>query len=870
MSEENILTKALSKTLLTRRSFLKWSAALGGTAVMAGKLDFGLKPAEVAPEAADEEGEWIPAACWHNCGGRCPNYALVKDGVVLRQKTDDLHPDSPEFPQQRACARGHAQQWQVFGADRLKYPMVRKNWEPGGGKKELRGQDEWVRISWDEALDILASEIRRIKEKYGNESIMCRGSNMLSLYGGYVGIWGSTSTGTWSNTGPRIGVTSSGARNDRLDHLNSNLIVMWGTNPIWSSGGNPTYNFLQAKRAGAKFIFVDPWYNETALAMADEWIPIRPGTDHALLLGMAYVMFSEDDPENKPLIDWDFVNRCTIGITKETLPEGADPEENFRDYVLGLDATGHLAPEGHKNYPPKTPAWASKICGVPPEKIRTFTIEVATTKPCNLYVGWCTARINNAQHLPTAVVAVGCMTGNIGLPGAGFGPSSHSSSGNSGPSLVNRGGTGVRGPSNPISDIRVNNNEIWSSILEGAYTAGPGGKTDINIKMVYWNRSAVMQTRTGQKKAVEACRSDNVEFICSHGHFLTTNARYSDLVLPVTSEWERWGTISTGNREILIWTSQIIEPMWECVDDDWIDEEVGKRLGLDPAEINPLPLKQQIFNRIAGATVMKEDGSGYETLATITAADLQALGVEGEPQEGRIPIMEFKKNGIYQVERYIGDNYGYIAYEDFRKDPDEFPLTTESGKIEIHCQALVDRIYNFGWSEIRPIPAYIPPTEGYEDCFEDFEKGIKGEYPLQVYNLHYPRRSHTCFDNIPQLRKAFPQEFVMNPLDAEERGIKHGDTVLITSRHGQCLRPVYLSERMMPGVTNLPHGAWLDVDEETGIDLAGSDNYLIGDLPDMEGHMGWNSTNVQVEKWTGDPLTPDYKVPQRIISLEEA
>ncbi|MEJ2013349.1 MAG: molybdopterin dinucleotide binding domain-containing protein, partial [Anaerolineales bacterium] len=336
------------------------------------------------------------------------------------------------------------------------------------------------------------------------------------------------------------------------------------------------------------------------------------------------------------------------------------------------------------------------------------------------------------------------------------------------------------------------------------------------------------------------------------------------LVLPVTTEWERYGTISTGNREILIWASQVLEPMYECQSDDWIDEQLGVRLGLDPSEVRPISLKQEIFNMIATSEVITEDGKGYEPLVSITADDLATLGVEGEPQTGRIPILEFKQRGIYQVERYEGDPYGYIAFEDFRKDPEANPLRTESGKIEIHCQALVDRIYSFGWDTIRPIPAYIPATEGYEDTFSDWENQIKGDYPLQLFTLHYGRRSHTCFDNVLQLRKAFPQEFMMNPVDAEARGIKHGDTVLITSRAAQSIRPVSVTNRIMPGVTILPHGAWLELDDDTMIDQAGSDNWITRDLPDMEGHMGWNSVNVQVEKWTGAPLAPDYTWPQRI------
>ena len=104
MTEKNFLKKTLNDTVITRRSFLKWSAALGGTAALAGGLKYGLKQVSAAAEIAETQGEWIPVACWHNCGGRCMNVALVKDGVVIRQKTDDTHPDTPDYPQQRGCA----------------------------------------------------------------------------------------------------------------------------------------------------------------------------------------------------------------------------------------------------------------------------------------------------------------------------------------------------------------------------------------------------------------------------------------------------------------------------------------------------------------------------------------------------------------------------------------------------------------------------------------------------------------------------------------------------------------------------------------------------------------------------------------------
>lgn len=112
-----------------------------------------------------------------NCGGRCVNRSYVEDGKVIYQKTDDLHEDTRDYPQQRGCARGRALRQMIFGADRLKYPLKRKHWKPGGGERELRGKDEWERISWEEALDIIASETTRIKENMETERYWQQGLN---------------------------------------------------------------------------------------------------------------------------------------------------------------------------------------------------------------------------------------------------------------------------------------------------------------------------------------------------------------------------------------------------------------------------------------------------------------------------------------------------------------------------------------------------------------------------------------------------------------------------------------------------------------------------------------------------------------------
>lgn len=861
MANENFIEKTLTETVMSRRSFLKWSGALGGTAALAGSgLTIASKPAAASTlAAAPAEGKWVAAACWHNCGGRCPVRAYVTDGVVTRMKTDDTHPDTPDFPQQRGCLRGRSQRMQVFAADRIKYPMKRKNWAPGGGKKELRGKDEWVRISWDEALDIVTSETKRIKEKYGNQAIYCTGGSeiqrTLALSGGYVENYGSTSRGAWRmGQKPITGTTAQVEMNDRFDLKNSKLIVMWGNNPGWSSMGLPAYNFLQAKRAGAKFIFVDPFFNPTASIFADDWIPIRPVTDTTMLLAIAHVMLSEDSPTN-PLIDWDFLNRCTVGFDKDHMPEGADPKENFKDYVLGTyDGV------------PKTPAWAAKICGVPAERIRSLALEIARTKPAALLFGWNSARTEKSQHVCLAIVSVGAMTGNMGIPGGAFGISCHNAASNGGPALVTLGSAGTPAIANPLSKVRLCSNEHWEAVVSGKYTDGKGPKKDINVQMIYHGGGSRLNQTNNINKGIAAHRK--VEFVVTQQYGLNSNAKYSDVVLPVTTPWERYSNFQAGNRELVVWASQVSKPLFEAKDDMWIAVELGKRLGLDASKIKPLSSEQETFNTVVGAKVIKADGSGMEPLVTITEADIAEMGVQGKPQQGRIALKEFRDQGFYAVPRKDGDKLGYIHNEKFRKDPKANPLGTKTGKLQIHCQELADLVTAAGWNQGYPIAKYDPPTEGYEATFSDWEKQTKGTFPLQLCNIHYPRRSHSVLDNVTWLREAWPQEVMMNPLDAQTRGLQHGDTARIFNKSGSVLRRISVTPRARPGVVFLGEGAWPEFDDQ-GNDIAGATNTLCGDYasgPDIE---SWQACVVQAEKWNGKPLVPDSKWSPR-IPIKEA
>ena len=225
---------------------------------------------------------------------------------------------------------------------------------------------------------INSDELTRIIGAYGNEAVMRAGlypNPVLTALGGSQGGCGGNSQGGWVYPSSMMtgyqnlaGYYGAYLYNDRLDILNAKLIVLDGNNPSWSALGYPNKVLLDAKRRGAKIVGINPFYNSGLGAIADEWIPIRPATDAALFIGCAYHMIEND------LQDQAFLDTYTVGFDADHMSEGADPKDNFKDYVLGTyDGV------------PKTPEWASEICGVEPEVIRSLATDMATIKPAAIF-----------------------------------------------------------------------------------------------------------------------------------------------------------------------------------------------------------------------------------------------------------------------------------------------------------------------------------------------------------------------------------------------------------------------------------------------------------------------------------------------------
>ncbi|MBW2176897.1 MAG: molybdopterin-dependent oxidoreductase, partial [Deltaproteobacteria bacterium] len=291
---------------------------------------------EVSKTCLDGDVRVVNTGCCHDCGGRCVLKAHVKDGRVTRFESD-----TGDDPQIRACMRGRAYRQRLYSPDRLRYPLRRV------GKK---GAGKFERVSWDEALNAVAGRLKHVKETYGNASIllMASGGNqgmlhgplpvgaMLQEFGGFTRTWGIASyEGAMYASMATYGTIRTG--NSREDLLNSKMVILWGWNPAVTIQDPGTSLMLaRVREKGIKIVAVDPRYTESVATFASQWIPIRPGTDSAVLIAMAYVILSEN------LQDQAFIDQHTVGI------------EKYKDYLFGVD-------DGVQ----KTPQWAESISTVP-------------------------------------------------------------------------------------------------------------------------------------------------------------------------------------------------------------------------------------------------------------------------------------------------------------------------------------------------------------------------------------------------------------------------------------------------------------------------------------------------------------------------
>jgi anaerobic dimethyl sulfoxide reductase subunit A len=692
-----------------------------------------------SPRMAPRDGEHVvTSTCGHNCGGRCVVNAHVANGRIVRISTD-ARPWNAQHPPLPACARGVGQVERTYHKDRLLHPLRRSG---------PRGSGQFERISWDEALDEVARELRRVRAAHGNAAILdASRTGSLSMlhgrvaaqrfhymHGGCTDLWSSLSSeaeifSVRVTYGPGVEYKASGR--EPADYGNSRLIVMWGWSPGDGTFGTGTMRFLRAaKKQGTRIVCVDPRRTLTSRALADEHIFIRPSTDAAALIAMAQVIVAAG------LHDQAYCDRHVLGFDEAHLPEGAPPGSSYRAYLMG-EADGVV----------KTPEWAAEITGIAPDVLRRLAMEIATSKPAALHGGYAPGRTMHGEQFHRALFALAAITGNVGIPG-----------GNSGVSNGATGRAGIKAlPTgrNPI-DARV-----ASPLLADLLARGRAGGYPADIKLIYSAGGNLFNQCPNIPKLVAAL--DKVEFIVAQDHFLTPTARYADIVLPATTFWERNDvhTPWSGAGHYAIYMRQAIAPMGECRNDIDIFAALATRLG------------------IAGYNDRDEEA----WLREITADAVDDFAAFREAGVARFPAPEHQ-----------------VAFAANIAAPERHPFSTPSGKIEIYSLAIARDPDPYGLGAMTPIPTWRGLPEE------------PAEFPLQLCSPKSRARTHSIHGNQPGLARVDPDTVWIHPKDAAARGIVHGQRVRVFNRRGEAVLPAEVTDRILPGVVGIKEGAWYDPD----------------------------------------------------------
>ncbi len=712
----------------------------------------------------------------HNCGGRCLLRVWVRGNSIIRIDTDDRPTDDPSDPQLRACVRGRAYRFRQNRTDRLLRPLKRT------GK---RGQAKFAPISWDEAFETMAERIVRVRDAYGAAAIFVpygtgsynltngrwTAERLLNLVGGSLGYYNSYSWACISAATPTVyGTNVTG--NQRQDWLNARLILMWSWNPAeMRDGTNSEYFIKKARERGARVVCLDPRQTLSAVALADEWVPVRPGTDAALMSAMAHVMIEEN------LYDREFVRTHCIGFDETQMPAGAERAESYKDYILGV----------HDGIP-KTPEWAEPIAAVPRATIARLAREYATTKPSVLYQGYGMQRRAYGEQAVRAGCVLAAITGNVGIPGGWAG----------GIALQAPDG-GPRWAILPVGENPVRAkipSFLWSEAVLRGRAMGPAegvvgaDRLGTDIKLIWSVASNILINQHGNVNRSASILADEsrVEFLAVQDNFLTPTARYADLVLPACTQFETWG-IQDGWKygEEVILAPKIVDPPGEAKSDYAICAGIAARLG------------------VAEAYSEGRDEHGWVEWA------IDHYRKTRFPRMPGLETLESANAGLYArpVETPA------VAFADFRRDPVAHPLPTPSGRIEIFSKRLFDMNRP---DDIPAVPKYV---REWESPF-----GPEAEdYPLQVVGHHALSRVHSTHGNVPELLEAFPQRVFINQIDAAPRGLRDGDAVKVWNARGALVLPCRITARVMPGVLAIPQGAWWAPDRD-GVDRGGNVNVL--------------------------------------------
>ncbi|MGG7093913.1 DMSO/selenate family reductase complex A subunit [Shewanella indica] len=793
---------------MERRSFLKMSAALSASAAVTGcdssSSDVNVVDPDIEnPDSTTEQVNWSSCTC--NCAAACSLKVISEDNIVTRIETDDTTDDTFGNHQSRACLRGRSSRQKIYALDRLKYPMKRV------GK---RGAGDFVRISWEEAYSTIASELKRIVDTYGNKSVYWQyasGTNqfrtggresskrLLNLMGGFLNQHGTYSAAQLAAITPySLGWTFPSSSYNQMQH--SDLIVAFGWNPTETrmSGTGGAYD-MSLFAAGKEVIVIDPRYSETAAANNVTWLPVRPGTDAALIEGVAHYLITNN------LADEAFLNKYCVGYDASTLPASAPANGDYKSYILGNGDDGIV----------KTPAWAAAICGLSEVKIIDFALKLSKASAPFIAQGYGPQRQANGEQATRAICTLPMLIGKIGSAGMNTGMWPGQSSTSLGVLPIGTNAVKEVIPCFMWTEAIING-ENMTSVEHGIQGADELGA---NMKFI-WNYAGntLINQHADCFETAKILEDDTLcEFILVHDVQYTPSAKFADILLPDVMDLEQHDIIQNAATDMLTITAMTssVKPLADVKSCFEVCKNIATKLGLE--------------NEFT-------EGRTYEEWVEYVYETSRGKNAE------LLPYAEMVKKGVHKISQ-PGTSIGAKSFID---DPVANPLSTPSGKFEIYSEQLAEIAATWtlpadGKDLISALPQYYVTWEGYEDT------DTATDYPLQMIGHHTKGRTHSSFHNIPWLREAVEDAVWMNPLDASQRGLSNGDAVKIYNDRGTIISKVKVTPRIMPGVCSLAQGAWFA--PEGSVDVGGCVNTITSHRPSSFAKGNPQHTNrVQVVK----------------------
>ncbi|EOX4918543.1 trimethylamine-N-oxide reductase TorA [Vibrio alginolyticus] len=803
---------------ITRRSFLKGVATTSAASVIGPSL-----LASASANAVETTGTWkVTGSHWG--AFRAHIYA----GKVQEIKPLELDKKPTEML--------NGIKGIIYSPSRVRYPMVRLDWlKKHKYSADTRGNNRFIRVTWDEALDLFYRELERIQKDYGPWALHAgqTGWNQtgsfnnctahmqraVGMHGNFITKVGDYSTGAGQTIMPYVlGSTEVYAQGTSWSEIleNSDNIVLWANDPVknlqvgWNCETHESFKYLaQLKEKVAKgeinVLSVDPVKNKTQRYLENDHLYINPLTDVAFMLAVAHVLYNED------LYDKKFIDTYCLGF------------EEFIQYVQGKT----------KDKVEKTPEWAAAICGVKADKIREFARMLVSGRT-QILMGWCIQRQEHGEQPYWAAAVVAAMVGQIGLPGGGISYGHHYSS-------IGVPSTGFAGPGGFPRNLdqgmkpKWDNNDFngysrtipvarWIDCLlePGKEINYNGGKVKLpDFKMMVisgcnpWHHH---QDRNRMKKAFRKLQTVvTIEFAW------TATCRFSDIVLPACTQWERndidvYGSYSNKG---LIAMHRLVDPLFQSKPDFQIMSELTQRFG-----------RREEYTR--GMSEMEWIESLYNDCK--------------KSNEGKFEMPEFNEFWEKSVLDF-GEGKPWVRHADFRKDPELNPLGTPSGFIEITSR----KIGRYGYEHCQEHPMW----------FEKSERSHGGpgsdKYPFWLQSCHPDKRLHSQMCESEEFRATYAvqgrEPVYINPADAKAKGIKDGDLVRVFNGRGQLLAGAVLTDSYPRGVIRIEEGAWYGPlnEKEGAICTYGDPNTLTQDIGSSELAQATsaNTCIVDFEKFTG-------------------